>query len=706
MSNISNQLIKDSYNYVLQSDLVTGVVYRIGGDVPTNPKFISGLTINSTFTYSDGSEFDGYVLTCDASGNATWAPVSATTSGIFVTGGTFNYTTGTLQLRNSNGSQVTISGLTDTYVTGGTISGTSVIFTYNDGDTFELSGITPYSLFSSYTATTQVTINNKLDISGFTSYTASTQPLILNSITGGTYSGGTLYLINNSGSTIPITGFTTGITDSYVTGFSLNNETITLSQNRVDQYSAFNISLSGYVTNNVFSSYTASTQSNINNKLDISGFTAYTATTQPLILNSVTGGTYSGGTLYLVNNSGTTIPISGFTTGGTSTTDSYVTGFTLDNDVITLTQNRIDQYSAFSVSLSGYVSNLIFTSYTASTEGILNSKVDNTTFNQFAQDTNIAINNRVEIPTFTAYTATTQPLILNAVTGGTYSGGTLYLINNSGTTIPISGFTTGGTSTTDSYVTGFSLNNETITLSQNRIDQYSAFNISLSGYVTNNIFSSYTASTQSTINNKLDTSGFTAYTATTQPLILNSVTGGTYSSGTLYLVNNSGNTVQITGFSTSSSGGSSNLQYYISGSTPTGIINSGDRWFNTQTGIELVYINDGDSQQWVQPFSVPGPAGQDLGVYSTTGITSSQTITWDKTYWGISGSTNVDLSLPTTVGKDGYYLIIKDESGICGNYRIRLTPSIGLIDGNNYVDMNINYMSLTCMVRGGNWYLI
>ena len=30
----------------------------------------------------------------------------------------------------------------------------------------------------------------------------------------------------------------------------------------------------------------------------------------------------------------------------------------------------------------------------------------------------------------------------------------------------------------------------------------------------------------------------------------------------------------------------------------------------------------------------------------------------------------------------------------------------GTIDGNNYVDMNINFMSLTCLVRGGNWYLI
>lgn len=366
MSDIKGQLIKDSYNYVLQSDLITGIVYRIGGDVPTNPKFVSGLTVNANFTYSDGTEFPGYVLTCDSAGNAVWGPVSGVTSGVVVTGGTFDYSAGTLTLVLSNGVNVPISGLEDIYVTGGVVSGNSIVFSYNDINTFQVTGITPYNLFSSYTASTQVTINNKLDTSGFTAYTATTQPLILNSVTGGTYYNGTLNLINNSGATIPITGFTTGgssTTDSYVTGFTLDNETITLSQNRIDQYSAFNISLSGYVTNNIFSSYTASTQSTINNKLDTSGFTSYTATTQPLILNSVTGGTFSGGTLYLINNSGSTIPISGFTTGGTSTTDTYVTGFTLSANTITLSQNRTDSYSSFTISLSAYTGSSVSGAY-------------------------------------------------------------------------------------------------------------------------------------------------------------------------------------------------------------------------------------------------------------------------------------------------------------------------------------------------------
>jgi hypothetical protein len=90
MSDISNQLIKDSYNYVLQSDLSTGIVYRIGGGIPVNPKFLSGLTINSGFTYSNGTEQPGYVLITDAFGNANWGPISGSSNGNYLSlsGGT------------------------------------------------------------------------------------------------------------------------------------------------------------------------------------------------------------------------------------------------------------------------------------------------------------------------------------------------------------------------------------------------------------------------------------------------------------------------------------------------------------------------------------------------------------------------------------------------------------------------------------------
>ena len=125
MSDISNQLIKNSYDYVLQSDLSTGVVYRIGGAVPVNPIFLSGLTINSGFTYSDGTEQNGYVLTCDPFGNAKWAPVSGTTPTSGVTsittgvGLSGDSTTGAVTIINTAPDQtVTITGGTNIQING------------------------------------------------------------------------------------------------------------------------------------------------------------------------------------------------------------------------------------------------------------------------------------------------------------------------------------------------------------------------------------------------------------------------------------------------------------------------------------------------------------------------------------------------------------------------------------------------------------
>jgi hypothetical protein len=136
MSNISGQLIKDSFNYVLQSDLTTGVVYRIGGAIPINPIFSSGLTILNSFRYQDGSESNGYVLTSDANGNASWQPISGGTGGTTVTGGTLNYSANTLTLNNSDGSSVSISGLHDYYVTAFTYNNNTFTLSDNSGNTF------------------------------------------------------------------------------------------------------------------------------------------------------------------------------------------------------------------------------------------------------------------------------------------------------------------------------------------------------------------------------------------------------------------------------------------------------------------------------------------------------------------------------------------------------------------------------------------
>lgn len=92
---------------------------------------------------------------------------------------------------------------------------------------------------------------------------------------------------------------------------------------------------------------------------------------------------------------------------------------------------------------------------------------------------------------------------------------------------------------------------------------------------------------------------------------------------------------------------------------------------------------------------------------STTAITTStSTLVSGYTYNGVNYAGDVDLTLFSPNSLDGLKITIKDEGGNAGSNRIRITPSSGLIDGNSYVDMNINYMSLTLVARNNNWWLI
>ena len=154
----------------------------------------------------------------------------------------------------------------------------------------------------------------------------------------------------------------------------------------------------------------------------------------------------------------------------------------------------------------------------------------------------------------------------------------------------------------------------------------------------------------------------------------------------------------------------SGVKYFISETTPTGVtIGNGYRWFNTSIGSEFVYIDDGDSSQWVQPLIQPGPQGPRgyTGTFLTTGITTSTSVlTTDYTYYGVNYIGDVDLTLPDPTGIDGVNIMIKDEGGNASFNRIRLIASVGLIDGNSSIDMVNNYQSIYIVARNNNWWII
>jgi hypothetical protein len=265
MSDISNQLIKDSFNYVLQSDIATGVVYRIGGTIPVNPIFSSGLTINSGFTYSNGTEQSGYALICDSNGNAHWGPISG------IPTGSLTY-----------------------YVSASTPTGVTLI----SGDRW----------FDTTTGAELVWINDG----------DSTQWIQISSGSGGGGGGGT---------------------DTYVTGLTINGNQIVLTQNRTDQYSAFTISLSG-ITGGTSGAY-----------LPLSGGTV---TGRTIFQSGVTANTISATTYY-------NLPISAITYGSgilTSTVSGVTTiSNTLPDQVVTLAGgNNIEitgTYPDFGINVTG-----------------------------------------------------------------------------------------------------------------------------------------------------------------------------------------------------------------------------------------------------------------------------------------------------------------------------------------------------------------
>ena len=69
MADLSNLKISESYQRVLQRDPTTGFLQDLLGDIPSNIIF-NGTTLR----YIDGNQQNGYVLTSDANGNASWAP--------------------------------------------------------------------------------------------------------------------------------------------------------------------------------------------------------------------------------------------------------------------------------------------------------------------------------------------------------------------------------------------------------------------------------------------------------------------------------------------------------------------------------------------------------------------------------------------------------------------------------------------------------
>jgi len=269
-----------------------------------------------------------------------------------------------------NAGNVNWSGLTsllptDIRLTGGTYSNGTSVFTNNTGGTFSVGG---FFKASDDIYTTGVTFNaSTYDLSvkknDNNDYTINLGLLASDmKVTGGTYDTdtGVVTFTNNTGGTFSVTGFTSGMTDSYTSSAILSGDSITFNNN-IQGNNLFNVSLtpllSGKTNNSLFDSHTGNTSnphavtftaltstghthdiSDINNLtttlqqyLPISGGTVSGSLTAATMSAStyfgdgsnltgistqdtvVTGGTYSSGTAIFTNNTGGTFNVTGFT---------------------------------------------------------------------------------------------------------------------------------------------------------------------------------------------------------------------------------------------------------------------------------------------------------------------------------------------------------------------------------------------------------
>jgi hypothetical protein len=199
------------------------------------------IEVNSAFSattyYGDGSNLTGISTQDTFTTGGTYSDGTAVftnnTGGTFsVTGFSTGYTLTTNEITNTLG-YTPLSAYTDTFVTGGTVSGSTTIFTNNTGGTFSVTGFS-----TGYTLTTNE-ITNTL---GYTPLSAYTDTFV----TGGTYSSSaeTATFANNTGGTFTIAGIPNGNTKKWKNGGSVQisgGETILVSGNYVLQDSELNI---------------------------------------------------------------------------------------------------------------------------------------------------------------------------------------------------------------------------------------------------------------------------------------------------------------------------------------------------------------------------------------------------------------------------------------------------------------------------------
>jgi hypothetical protein len=228
------------------------------------------------------------------------------------------------------------------------------------------------------------------------------------SVTGGTYSAGTITFTNNSGSTFSVSGLTQPFTGGTVSGAT--NFTNGLTANTISATTYLNLPLDIRVTGGTYSAGTATFTNNTGGTFNVTGFTTGTTSSVSGDYLPLSGGTVSGSTNFTNGLTANTISA---TTYQNLPTDVRVTGGTYSNNTFTYTNNTGGTFNVLFNTVTGLTSTGTISANTISATTYQNLPTDiRVTGSTYSNNTFTSTNN----------TGGTYSVLFNTVTGLTVNG--------------------------------------------------------------------------------------------------------------------------------------------------------------------------------------------------------------------------------------------------------------------------------------------